>query len=63
MRLLFIGAKLMYSVLRDRLDLSIKHNWKDEKGYIYLMFSGEEILNLLEISKNTVTKYKKELVN
>jgi len=59
---LSLGAKLMYSVLRDRLDLSIKHNWKDEKGYIYLMFSGEEILNLLEISKNTVTKYKKELV-
>ena len=59
---LSLGAKLMYSVLRDRLDLSIKHNWKDGKGYIYLMFSGEEILNLLEISKNTVTKYKKELV-
>jgi len=59
---LSLGAKLMYSILRDRLDLSIKHNWKDKKGYIYLMFSGEEILNLLEISKNTVTKYKKELV-
>jgi len=44
-----------------RLDLSIKNNWKDENGYIYLIFSGEELINLLEISKNTVTKYKKEL--
>ncbi|PIU29005.1 MAG: hypothetical protein COT09_03140 [Candidatus Hydromicrobium americanum] len=59
---LSMGAKLMYSVLRDRLDVSIKNNWKDEKGYIYLIFSGEELINLLEVSKNTVTKYKRELV-
>ena len=59
---LSLGAKLMYSILRDRLDLSIKNDWKDEKGYIYLIFGGEDLLNLLEISKNTVTKYKKELV-
>ena len=59
---LSLGAKLMYSILRDRLDLSIKNDWKDKNGYIYLIFSGEELLNLLEISKNTVTAYKKELV-
>jgi hypothetical protein len=59
---LSLGAKLMYSILRDRLDMSIKNNWKDEKGYIYLIFSGDELLNLLEISKNTVTKYKRELI-
>ncbi len=59
---LSLGAKLMYSILRDRLDISIKNNWEDENGYIYLIFSGEDLLNLLEISKNTVTKYKGELV-
>lgn len=59
---LSLGPKLMYSILRDRLDLSIKNNWKDEKGYIYLIFSGEDLINLLEVSKNTVTKYKRELV-
>ena len=32
---LSLGPKLMYSILRDRLDLSIKNNWKDEKGYIF----------------------------
>ena len=31
-----LGPKLMYSVLRDRLDMSIKNKWKDENGYIYL---------------------------
>jgi hypothetical protein len=59
---LSLGAKLMYSVLRDRLDISVKNGWKDEHGYIYLKFSGEDLLNLLEISKNTVTKYKRELI-
>ena len=59
---LSLGAKLMYSILRDRLDISIKNDWKDKNGYIYLIFSGEELLNLLEISKNTVTAYKRELV-
>jgi len=38
---LSLGPKLMYSILRDRLDLSIKNNWKDKKGYIYLIFSIE----------------------
>ncbi len=33
---LSLGPKLMYSILRDRLDLSIKNRWKDEKGYIYI---------------------------
>jgi len=36
---LSLGPKFMYSILRDRLDLSIQNNWKDKKGYIYLIFS------------------------
>ncbi|MBA7510840.1 hypothetical protein ES705_02829 [subsurface metagenome] len=59
---LSLGPKLMYSILRDRLDLSIKNNWKDEKGFIYLVFSREELSNLLEINKETVTTYKRKLV-
>ena len=59
---LCMGAKLMYSILRDRLDMSIKNNWKDENGYIYLIYSLKELLNLLEIDEKTTIKYKKELV-
>ena len=59
---LSLGPKLMYSILRDRLDMSIKNNWKDEKGYIYLIFSVEELMNLLEINKETVTIYKRKLI-
>ncbi len=56
-----LGPKLMYSILRDRLDLSIKNNWKDGKGYIYLIFSVEELMDLLEISNKIIIKYKKRL--
>src|SRR3989304_7670154 len=43
---LSLGPKLMYSILRDRLELSIKNNWKDEKGYIYLIFGLKELIRL-----------------
>jgi len=58
---LSLGPKLMYSILRDRLDLSIKNNWKDEKGFIYLIFSVEELMDLLEMSNKIIIKYKKRL--
>ena len=35
---LSLGAKAMYSILRDRQELSIKNNWIDEEGNIYLTF-------------------------
>ena len=60
---LALGPKLMYSILRDRLDVSIKNNWKDEKGYIYLIFSVEELADLLEIDRTAVMRYKKKLVD
>jgi|AntAceMinimDraft_16_1070373.scaffolds.fasta_scaffold15319_1 hypothetical protein len=59
---LALGPKLMYSILRDRLDMSIKNNWKDEKGYIYLIFSVEALADLLEIDRTAVMRYKKKLV-
>ena len=60
---LSLGSKLMYSILRDRLDLSIENNWKDGKGYIYLIFSIEELASLLEIDRKAVMRYKKLLVD
>jgi hypothetical protein len=53
----------LYSVLRDRQDLSIKNNWVDADGHIYLIFTNDELMQLLSISKPTVVKYKKELEN
>jgi len=60
---LTLGPKLVYSILRDRLDMSIKNNWKDDNGYIYLVFSVEELADLLEIDRTAVIRYKKKLVD
>lgn len=80
------GAKTMYSILRDRQELSISNNvkhkdkWVDEEGNIYLMFAIEpkkgdnrtieekpmrdlSLTEILDVSKNTVTKYKKALAD
>jgi len=58
-----LGPKLMYSILRDRMEISRKNNWKDGRGYIYLVFSIDKLSELLEIERKTVMRYKKELVN
>jgi len=52
----------MFSILRDRLDISIKNNWEDKKGYIYLIYNLKELLSILELDEKTTIKYKKELV-
>ena len=60
---LSLGPKLMYSILRDRLDMSIKNDWKDEKGYIFLIFSVEELAQILEAGVRSVIRYKKVLID
>ena len=60
---LSLGPKLMYSILRDRLDLSIKNDWKDEKGYIYLIFSVVELSNILDAGVRSIIRYKKILID
>lgn len=59
---LSLAPKLMYSILRDRLDISIKNEWKDEHGYIYLIFSIEELSDLLESDRTAIMRYKQKLV-
>lgn len=55
-------SKLLYGFLLDRFSLSIKNNWKDENGYIYLIFKRKSIQELFNLSDKTVTKAFKELV-
>lgn len=59
---LSLGAKATYSILRDRQDLSIKNNWVDESGYVYLNYSIETLSEILEVSNKTTIKFKRELV-
>lgn len=55
-------SKIIYGFLLDRLSLSIKNNWIDEKtGNVYLIFTRKKIQELLHLSDKTVTKAFKEL--
>lgn len=58
---LSITSKVMYSFLRDRVELSRVNNWIDEQGRIYLIFTRENIAELLELSVRTIISCFKEL--
>lgn len=55
------AAKLLYAILKDRFELSVKNNWIDEEGNVYFIFTVEEIGEMLGCGKDKVIKLKKEL--
>lgn len=54
-------SKLFYGLLIRRQYLSLKNNWFDEKNRVYLIFSIEEIIEVIGVGKNTAIKMLKEL--
>lgn len=61
-------AKILYSLMRDRVSLSVKNvekgekYWVDEKGDIFIHATTKDIQKLLNCSDKTATKAKKELI-
>ena len=54
-------AKLLYALLLDRMELSRKNGWVNNDGEIYLLFSRENIQEMLCISKPTSVKAFRQL--
>lgn len=54
-------SKLLYGLLLDRLSISMKNEWIDEEGNIFLIFSRKEAEEKLNLSDKTVTKAFKQL--
>ena len=54
-------AKVAYAMLKDRLDLSFKNNWIDEDGSIFLVYSNSNLMKILNYSKSTLLRIKKQL--
>ena len=54
-------SKILYAFLLDRLSLSQKNHWIDEKRNIYLIFTREEVQEKLNLSDKTATKAFKQL--
>lgn len=54
-------AKVLYGLLLDRMSLSIKNRWFDEEDRVYIFFSVEEIMELLNCGRNKAVNCLKEL--
>ena len=55
-------SKIAYSILQDRLELSIRNKWVDQSGRIFFIYTDKKLAEILNISKNHVTTVKKELI-
>ncbi|HGJ3765035.1 TPA: replication initiator protein A, partial [Streptococcus pneumoniae] len=56
-----LEVKVVYSVLKDRLELSLSKDWIDEYGAIYLIYSNSNLMALLGCSKSKLLSIKKTL--
>ena len=54
-------SKNLYGLLLDRMSLSIKSGWLDKQGRVYIIFTTEEIMEVLYCADNKATKLMKEL--
>ena len=55
-------AKLLYGLLLDRMSLSAKNGWQDEKGRIFIHFKNAEVCQKLRIGAQKAVKLLRELV-
>lgn len=56
-------AKILYALLRDRHELSVKNKWFNNSGEIYLIYSREEMADMLGVTQPTVRKAIQQLKN
>lgn len=61
----FIGlssdAKILYGLMLDRMGLSVKNGWIDEKNHVYIYFTLEEVMEYMHIGKDKGVKLFAEL--
>ena len=58
---LSLEAKVLYGLLLSQLTLSIKNNWQDENGDVYIILTRDKVQKMLNISDKTATKAIKQL--
>lgn len=54
-------AKILYTFLKNRFELSIINNFVDENEFVYVIATVEELSDVLSCSKRTVITLKNEL--
>ena len=58
---LSVNAKLLYGVLLDRMNLSMKNRWFDSENRVYIIYQIAEIMEDFNFSKKTAVRYLNEL--
>lgn len=54
-------AKVLYGLMLDRMSLSIKNRWVDEQDRVYIVFTVEEVMELLGCGRQKAIKNSSEL--
>lgn len=54
-------ARVLYSLLKDRHELSISNGWVDSNGHIYFVYTRDDMQDMLGVSKPTVIKAVNDL--
>lgn len=60
---LSVNAKMLYGLLLDRMNLSMKNGWFDEENRVFIIYQITDIMNDLNMARATAVKYLKELVD
>lgn len=56
-------AKVLYGLMLDRMSLSIKNRWLDDEDRAYIIFTVDEVMELLNCSRQKAVKNMAELNN
>ncbi len=54
-------AKVLYGLMLDRVSLSVRNQWIDDRGRVYIIFTLEEIMEELDCANQKATKLISEL--
>ena len=54
-------AKVLYGLMLDRMALSIRNNWVDNEGKVYIIFTLEQVMEYMNCGKDKGVKILAEL--
>ena len=58
---LSVGAKLLYGMMIDRMELSQKNGWIDKQGRAYIYFTVDEVKDRFHCANDKAVKLMREL--
>lgn len=56
-----VEAKVLYSLLLDRMALSMRNGWLDGEGRVYIIFTIAEVMGMLDCAEQKANKLLNEL--